>query len=662
MRTSLVAAALLVSSAARARGIAEVEPPPAVVHGVLEGTVAVFTVRYAIPVKAGTYGPSIAGIELPAGGLVTGATVTTNGVSHPLGLVPAAQATAAFEALGAEGGEASGERTNAVTITSDGGYAEIGIAAAHAGTLTLEVTVSAPACFFRDARYVRVPARWRTAANFALRRVPIDPAALEEACGDGITTGDDAPTSWIGLADREQSKKASGDRVGASAARLVLGGHDHVVRVELDVAGVLGDVPRDLATVLLVDGSRSMSTDQLEVQRQLVASYLRAAPRSRVQILAYARRTTALVPAWTTAAQAAARLDRSLRGLALRNGSNFDVALADAASRLETVTGTRRIVLFTDERMANRLEEIPPATLRRVLPPGTLVQVVVIDERAKELVRDEAAMLASLAAATDGMAVRAGPLAEREVHDATMLVRPTSLDDITITAPGWTAIGPASGREACGREGISRLREGESCTWWGEGESASGPVVVAGLVWGKRVVRMLRPDPTRARDVARELSASGDTPEKARARVDELARAVNAHWSLYGAWGGTAKYAAPFGFGRAGFGSSCCDRGIGDPGPRRGVGTIGETPVLTSQLRPLFAACHVDDASITVTLELTLVEIVDLTVSIARNTTVSSADQRAQQTCVEDALWDSAPVMRRVEPHTSVTVTLPPVH
>jgi len=665
MRIRLVAAALLVTSSAGAwsRRTTETDIVPALVHGKLEGTTAVFTARYVIPVAAPRYMLASAGVDLPTLGIVTAAIATTNGVAHPLGMLPAEDAATKFATLSSseEGVVAGRDKTNAVTISGSDGRAEIGLAAAHAGVITIDMTIVSPTCFYRDARYVSVPAAWRKTADRALRKVPIDAKAVSAACGTRSDDPDAVFTSWIGFPAPDVARKPSGDRVGAVAARLPLG-EEHIVRVELSLAGELGDVPRDLATVLLVDGSRSMSPDEAEAQRQLVASYLRAAPASRVQVLSYARRTVPLLPGWTTAAQAAARVDRGLRAIAPRNGSNFDVALADAATWLDRIQGTRRIVLFTDERMAERLDATSPTTLKRLVPPGTLVQVVAVDAVSKAPRRDETARLAPLAAATDGMAVRAGPLDEPLLHDATLLVRPISMDRIHVKAPGWEPLEMPVSRVRCGEELDELLHEGESCTWWGEGDTSSGPVVVEGLVWGKRVQRLLRPDANRARDVARELSARESLDEKLRPRVDEIARAVNSHWSLYVQWGGRDTYDAGVGFGMTGgSGGGCgCDASVG-PGGRGFTVGVGRQPLdLATQLRPLLAACHVESTRVSATLEMTFLEIVDLTVNIDATSDVPAADRRKQQTCVEDALWDAAPMLRRAEAHASYNVSFEP--
>ena len=655
MRTPLVAAALLLARQADAKFVrtSDHEAAPVLVRGTLAGPIATFTVRFVITTDTDMYAQSYAGIALPPAGLVTGGTVARGGVTHRLDLLPANTAELSFSELSADE-EESGERASAVLISGGAGEVQLGVAAPHSGVLTVDLIVASPTCFYKDARYVNVPESWLPAAASSLRHPMPKASELAEVCSAGLATS----TGWIGFPAPELIRRRPGDRIGAFAGKAELG-EDHVVRVELDLAGVLSEVPRDLATVILVDGSRSMSRDEVEAQRQIVASYLRGAPGSRVQVISFARRARPLLPGWTQATQAAGRVDRELRALPQRNGSNFDAGLAEAAVWLQRIEGTRRIVLVTDERMADRLTETPAVTLRRLLPEGTLVHIVAVDAKAGQPARDEGAKLAPLAAATDGIAVRAGAVVEPAQLDATLLVGPISLDHVAIKAPGWTKLTP-SAQLACGEEFGLTLPEGHGCTWWGDGDATSGPVVVEGLLWGKRMQRVLSPDLGHARDVARELSTFESLDETLRSRAEAFARAVNNTWSLFVRWGGTHRYSSGYGFGASG-GSSCCGDGIGSIGHGTGTGT-GIGPVdLEQQVRPLLAACHVDSDTIAITFEMTLVEIAELTVEISPPDKTPAAVVRRQQTCVEDALWEATLMLPEILDHVSYQVELRPI-
>ncbi len=663
MRPWFVAAALLVTATAHAwtRTSTNVEIAPAVIHAKLEGSIATLTARFVIPVEKQMYGSSYAGIELPRMGLVTSAMITSRGITVPLSMLAADEADTKFAALADDSDQTmpTASMASAVLISGGAGGVRVSLASPHSGVVTIELTIAAPTCFYRDARYLQVPETWLKVAELSLRRPTPKTEELDAECGSLPPDGHDGDVAWIGFPAPELAKRRPGERIGAFAGRIALG-EEHLARVEIDLAGVLSEVPRDLVTVILVDGSRSMSADDLEAQRQLVASYLRKAPDSRVQVVAYARRARALLPGWTTASQAAGRVDRELRSLAQRNGSNFDAGLAEAATWLDRIEGTKRVILITDERMAERLSETSPVNLRRLLPGQTLVHVVALGGIGQPA-RDEDALLAPLAASTDGIAVRVGAIKAPGLVDATLLVRPISLDHITIKAPGWTAIAPSQ-QPACGDELDKLLPEGSSCTWWGEGDVSAGPIVVEGLLWGKRTLRMLRPDASRARDLARELSAFGTLEEPMLERINTIARAVNSKWSLYAQWGGGGLYTAGFGFGLGGGSSDgccCCTRDIG-----RGTGTraVWDPPDLAGQLRPLLAACHVETASIQATLEMTLVEIVNVTVSINRSHEVSPSIARQQQQCVEDALWDATPMLTHIVAHYSYSVAMPAIH
>lgn len=663
MRLVPAATALLFAATAHAWSsrTAENDLTPQLVRGSLQGPIASLTARFVIPVEGGTYGQAYGGIAIPPVGVVTGATARLNGAEHVLALEDAEAASTKFDALGAEEKPGPGEKRSALIVSGEGGSVSLGVATAHGGVLTLELSISAPTCFYRDVRYVAVPASWAKVAEVALRKRYAKDEEVDAECATRIQSsrgnGQESSAVWIGFPSPEIAKRSTGEKIAAFAGRASLG-DEHLARVELDLAAQMSEVPRDLATVILVDASRSMSADDLETQRQLVASYLRAAPESRVQVLSYARRTRPLLPGWTTATQAGARLDRELRALAPRNGSHFDTALADAASWLDRTTGTKRLVLVTDERMSERLEALSPATLKRLLPAGTLVHVIALGGSGQP-VRDEEVHLAPLAAATDGMAVRAGHVDDPASLDSTLLVRPISLDFVTVKAPGWTQITPRSD-VACGDESDHEIPEGTSCTWWGEGDPSSGPIIVEGLVWGRRTQRLIQPDAQRGTDVARELSGLGTLDEKLQDKVDLAARAVNPKWSLYAQWGGSQGYEAGFGFGRSGFGRGGCGcDAIGTIGHGTGTGSYYEPPDLARQLRPLLAACRVDTVGISAKLEFTLLEIAELTVDLRVPEGTSAATKRSWQTCVEDALWDAQPMLTHVTARQSFDVDLP---
>ncbi|MCX5748230.1 MAG: VWA domain-containing protein [Proteobacteria bacterium] len=639
---------LLVALPLAARAEIEDDPPPApsVVRPQLDGVIARFTARYVVTATPGSTTHTLA---LPGDAVITGATVTLDGVAHPLALQRAAEASDHFEAVLAGTPMTAGRAAALVTWSRDAAEVELLLPTTHRTIVDLELT--APTCFVADARFVQVPRPWLRAVDPALRRTA--PDQLELHCGSA-----DEDHAWIGFPSRELAAQPTGDgRIGATAGRLALDGA-HVAHVELDLAGKLSDVPRDLATAIVIDGSRSLSQDELDAQRLLVESYVRNAGTTRVQVIAYARTAHALLPSWTMAQVALPRLDRELRALATRNGSNVDAGLAEAGAWLARIDGTRRVVLISDERTPNRVDQEDELALRKALPVGTLVHVVALD-RSDTLTRDGNAKFASLAVATAGIAVRGGG-GDATPDAAVLLVRPVTLDAVEVRAPGWTA---TEGVDACQLDEDGGLGEGASCRWWFVGNGLAGPIVVAGKLWGHPVTRVLRPDPTRGMALARELVGMQASLEEAlMAKVADAAHAVSERWSMFAAWGGTGGYGeSEIGLGRYGTGS-CCDRGTGSS-------AIGSRPRMqrqldvSMQLRDVLRACHAERSRVEFTLETTLAEIVDVKITMipGMRDADTAATRAATTRCIEEAIWDLALAIQDPPFHTTTELAIGPL-
>jgi len=613
------------------------EPRVTLVQGKLDGATATLKARYLVRFDRSTFGRHAATIVLPSTASVVRAVASVGGTEHRLELLDANRAGLAFDAIaGREHGPA---RRWAVLVEGTGnlGMVQVSFAAARGSHVTLELELHLPTCFFRDTRYVSVPAAWRPVLALALRQLSAKPDELADACGGS----GDPEDLWIGFASRElASRPAIKDRIGAFAGRIALG-DSHIARAELAIAGTLAEVPRDLATVILVDGSRSMSADERELQRALVAAYLRKAPDSRVQVIAYTRTARPLLPGWTAAPQAGPRIERELKQLVAVNGSNVDAGLALASRWLGQITGTRRIVVVTDDRLAKRLTA-NSAKLRELVPAGTLIHVVVVDPYGSSPVRDDATHLAPLAAATEGLAIHTGLPAGG--LDLTLLVRPLTVDRIRIKTPGWRTRRESS----C----VDQLPAGGSCIWWGEGDAVAGPIAIEGFIWGHRVVRVLEPDLARATSLARELSHFHSLERALIEPVELAARAVNTRWALYAEWGGPGGYSDAFGT----ISGSCCGPGGGGRTGSGGFVRMGPTqphpPLdLKPQLAAAVGACSLGRTIVDADVENTLDEIVAVTVTLHPVDPMSEGHRHVLQTCVEDAIWSAALVVPRHFPH-----------
>jgi hypothetical protein len=150
-------------------------------------------------------------------------------------------------------------------------------------------------------------------------------------------------------------------------------------------------------------------------------------------------------------------------------------------------------------------------------------------------------------------------------------------------------------------------------------------------VWGERVVRVLRADQSRSREVIREVSAMNVREEELQKLADKAARAVNDAWSLFASWGGDGGYDDYPLYGGFGWGSSCglCESTDGIRG--FGFGSLGPGPDLESQFARIVLTCR-PQKSVDVEIETTFEEIVDVDV---RASTLET------RTCVEEALWNA---------------------
>lgn len=605
--------------AARADGdLDETTVTPSSVRAKLDGETATMTARYQVPVEVGE---SSVQIQLPSDAVLVHAKVTVDGVTHDLALDRADAASVKFD--DAQNAPVGGPKKAVVMISGSSGELTLSALSPRKTKLIADLEFSSATCFVDDHRYARIPSAW----------VPlVDPSQRRKLSERGtIGCGGEDDTKWIAFPSRELASQPSGDaRIGATAGRLVVDASHSFARLEVDLAGRLSEIPPDLATVILIDGSRSMEQDELESQRALVESYVRMAGTTRVQVIAYARTARPLLPSWTMASVALPRLDRELRALVTRNGSNVDAGVIEAGKWLSSITGTKRVVLLGDDRLTNRMEQLDVESLAKYLPAGTLVHTVAIDDNA-ELVRGDGAF-AKLAAVTKGLAMRGGA-DDGDPKVAGMLVRPMTLDDVTIHAPGWTE------NTSLGQCVEEDLREGESCTWWFDGDALAGPISVEGKLWGTTVTRMVRPDPTRGTALAREIVTVGSFDEALRTKIQDAAHSVNDGWSLYGAWGGKAGYDPDTTIGIGRYGTCCGEGTIGtathDVG--FGLGRIAQLDV-KMQMRNALRACHAERVRAEITLETTMNEIASVAVS------VSTKDAQLAH-CIEEAIWDLALVM-----------------
>ncbi|MFT3694849.1 MAG: VWA domain-containing protein [Kofleriaceae bacterium] len=626
-----LAATLLVLTGTAAADDDEPETTPVIqptrVTASLAGHTAHIVIRVTRKVMHGTHNEFE--IEMPSHGVITKATAHVEGHAHVLALESLEPVAGVQDK--AEPKHRGGAQPWIVTV----GRRSIDIAAPHAGSVALDLEIEAPTCYSEDRRYVDLPDEWKSVMDPALH-VQASPA---DTCAKDFALAASWPVN-------EQQRAL--DRTIAHGERLDLS-QDHFAHVEVDLAARLSEVPADLATVFVVDASRSITPDTLHSMQLAIASYAEHAPNSRIQVVAYAREARALLPAWSTARDAAPRIAHELANLTLANGSNPDAGLVLAGTLLKNVSGTRRVVLFDDELLPDRVVKMPAANLRHQLPANTLVHVVGLGFSTDEPMfqRDDALVLAPLAAATEGWAAfLIGETADATRHlDAEELLRPRAIENVTLKTSGWETYEYVDkGTDCLDNARTGRLVEGSACEWWGHSDKAADTITFEGLAWNhpvRREITLVRDNERVARTISGHHDASGD-PELLRA-----AHAVNDNWALTAEWGGTGSY--PDDDSNVYGGVTC-----GCEGEMNGGFGVGPpvTPVFRTQVeveRQVAAAvksCHAGHAS--VELELTMTEIVGVTVTAAPR----------DRDCITEAVWGLALTRNNPIKHERVVVKI----
>jgi hypothetical protein len=304
------------------------------------------------------------------------------------------------------------------------------------------------------------------------------------------------------------------------------------------------------------------------------------------------------------------------------------------------------LIVIGDDRLPVRIEEMTGAELKALLPEGTLVHTVVASDSTPDLQLTDQSELGGLAALTEGVSVTAG-LADgpHPTVDATMLVRPLGLDRVVIKGSGWEDLNIGS----CPNE-FTQLAEATSCEWWGKGSAVASAITLEAFLWGHKIRRTLLPDATNARHLARQLSTANELfDEDLRNRIDRAAFAVNSAWSLLGSWGGTAgRTDGGFGFGRSGFGNSCCGSSHDTIGFT--TGTLRTPLHLESQIAPIAKKCGAT-TELSIELQTTREEIVGVE--------VRTTEPAAVQACIEEGLWDLALAIPNAPWQATTIVKLP---
>jgi hypothetical protein len=422
-----------------------------------------------------------------------------------------------------------------------------------------------------------------------------------------------------------------------------------LTRYRLEAAPRLSSVPRTAQIVLVFDGSRSLTGDDQQAAIAAARAYLGHFAEARVEVLVFDREVRARHGQFVPVARALGDLE-SLT-IQPRNGSQVDQALAKADTLLAALPAgpARRVVLFTDLLTRSALQ---PDKLRGVLKKsGALLHIVEINPGTPALERKEAPENWSLVARSTGGLLweavgtdEAGSAAEMaRVFEE--LARPIRLHSFDVVAPGMDN-DPSRATD---------LHEGACVTALAIAAREVPWVKATGALWTQPVSVTLAPDTAETRLWSALAFGTSLVTELTEPEMMTLAmhgRAVSPVTSYLAVEPGVRPSTEGFDRGGGGVG------GLGD-----GSGSISlackasrdrkafdPQRYLEESVAAAWSACHGEGQPVSVTLETTLAEIVDIP--------ALGADAGGDAWCLREAIWTlELPDDFRAE-HQSWTVTL----
>lgn len=214
-------------------------------------------------------------------------------------------------------------------------------------------------------------------------------------------------------------------------------------RLWLDVAPKLSSAPEDLRVVFVVDASRSLGAEGIDAQVALIEAWLQRAPGARVEVVVFRREAEVVIGGFVPASEVPQRLREAVASgsLGLGNGSHLDAGLSLAASRLERVAGTPRIIAMTDSKLRHGFKTDTVLDGVAGLKGDAVLHIALPSKDGKPSVdRFDGHTLAPLTVAHGG--VVAGVRGASDGGDPTLidaveyLVRPTRLDDVQLVLRG----------------------------------------------------------------------------------------------------------------------------------------------------------------------------------------------------------------------------------
>ena len=421
--------------------------------------------------------------------------------------------------------------------------------------------------------------------------------------------------------------------VAARFGRVVAADTKAFLRVEVDVAPELSELPHNARVVFVVDASHTMGPEGIDAQLAMVEAYLSHVPDARVEVVLVRRRAERLFGDFRPAGEVHAALEaaRARGGLAPGNGSALDAGAALAAKILKDTRGPHRIVLATDELLRAAFSNDLAIRALLAAPADSVAHVVVMQSLSGELslVRDDGDPLAAIPRRSGGILARldgvAGAAQKALVPLVLNLVRPVRIDNFRVEGADLSAGGETPGAmdEGSGWRAMVAMRK------------APTSLTLTGEIWSRRFERAVNSRPGFDLSVAAWVFSEDDYHDLSREeqlRVAFMGRAVSPVTSYLAVEPGVRP--STVGLDRhgsgIGFGS-----GFGSAGGGLGSSVNWTPPDLAALLKQSAERCIAElhppaGWSVALSVETTLDEVVDVT---------ATGTAHPVRECLVEAVW-----------------------
>lgn len=405
----------------------------------------------------------------------------------------------------------------------------------------------------------------------------------------------------------------------------------NLVRGRVAAAPHLAEVPQSAHVVVLFDGSRSHHTAASGLAA--VRAYLGHMKGATVDFLTFDREVRAPIGRGLPVATALARL--AAFQLEPRNGSRIDDALARADAILQaSPSRARRVVVVTDTMTRSSLT--PEAIGKAAWKSGAVVHVATVGDGVPGLTRDDDSAWAALPRRTGGLFWQGS--SSSEIVSATRVTyeewaRPKRVDKLVVTG-----LDPRF-------EAPEVLDEGQGLEYFAVADAPVSRLEIAGELWSKPLAVAVAPSAAQGRLAAALAFGSdvwNDLAEPEQMKLAMHGGAVSPVTSYLAIEPGVRPSNEGLDWGVTGSGGGGgVGIGLGSGGGRLfGAGpsaAVDKATWLRAELLRAMRSCAPSANAITVTLESTLDEVVDVgLVELA-----PSRDTKAEA-CVREETWKLA--------------------